>query len=60
MTNQTQTPAASPFSENDLQRLVEFAQLVTSAQDALSDDMVNRLASTDVRGHFNARPAYAQ
>ena len=50
MTNQTQSPAASPFSENDLQRLVEFAQLVTSAQDALSDDMINRLASTMSEG----------
>lgn len=28
----------------DLQRLVEFAQLVTSAQDAMSDDIVTRLA----------------
>lgn len=45
MTTQTETPSAPPFSENDLQRLVEFAQLVTSAQDALSDDMVNRLSS---------------
>ena len=45
MTTQTETLPASPFSENDLQRLVEFAQLVTSAQDALSDDMVNRLSS---------------
>ena len=50
MTNQTQSPPASPFSENDLQRLVEFAQLVTSAQDALSDDMINRLASTMSEG----------
>ncbi len=45
MTTQTETPSAPPFSQNDLQRLVEFAQLVTSAQDALSDDMVNRLSS---------------
>jgi len=45
MTTQTETPSAPPFSENDLQRLVELAQLVTSAQDALSDDMVNRLSS---------------
>ncbi|MDP2824306.1 MAG: hypothetical protein Q8O52_16705 [Sulfuritalea sp.] len=50
MTTQTPTPPASPFSDNDLQRLVEFAQLVTSAQDAMSDDMVNRLASTMSEG----------
>ena len=45
MTTQTETPQAVTFSEPDLQRLVEFAQLVTSAQDAMSDDIVNRLAS---------------
>lgn len=50
MTTQTQTPTAAPFSDADLQRLVEFAQLVTSAQDAMSDDMVNRLASTMSEG----------
>lgn len=38
------------FSEGDLQRLVEFAQLVTSAQDAMNDDIVNRLASTASEG----------
>lgn len=50
MTTQTPTASASPFNDNDLQRLVEFAQLVTSAQDAMSDDMVNRLASTMSEG----------
>ena len=44
MTTQNDTPLNS-INENDLQRLVEFAQLVTSAQDAMSDDIVNRLAS---------------
>lgn len=28
----------------DLQRLVEFAQLVTSARDAMNDEMVNRIS----------------
>jgi len=50
MTTQTETPNAAPFNDADLQRLVEFAQLVTSAQDAMSDDMVNRLASTMSEG----------
>ncbi len=45
MNTQTETTSAPSINEGDLQRLVEFAQLVTSAQDALSDDMVNRLAS---------------
>ncbi len=34
----------------DLQRLAEFAQLVTSAQDALNDDMVARLSSAVSEG----------
>ncbi len=45
MTTQNET-AVPNFSDGDLQRLVEFAQLVTSAQDAMNDDIVNRLAST--------------
>ena len=45
MTTQNETSMPN-FSEGDLQRLVEFAQLVTSAQDAMNDDIVNRLAST--------------
>lgn len=45
MTTQNETSVPN-FSEGDLQRLVEFAQLVTSAQDAMNDDIVNRLAST--------------
>lgn len=44
MTTQTDTPLAN-LNAGDLQRLVEFTQLVTSAQDAMSDDIVNRLAS---------------
>ena len=49
MTTQNETPTPN-FSEGDLQRLVEFAQLVTSAQDAMNDDIVNRLASTMSEG----------
>ncbi|MDP2132870.1 MAG: hypothetical protein Q8J99_04600 [Sulfuritalea sp.] len=45
MTTQNETPPVASINEADLQRLVEFAQLVTSAQDAMSDDIVNRLAS---------------
>ena len=45
MTTQNETSMPN-FSEGDLQRLVEFAQLVTSAQDAMNDDIVNRLTST--------------
>lgn len=45
MTTQNETPPVSSINDADLQRLVEFAQLVTSAQDAMSDDIVNRLAS---------------
>jgi hypothetical protein len=44
MTTQTETPLAAPINQDDLQRLVEFAQLVTSAQDAMSDEIVTRLA----------------
>lgn len=39
-----ETPPAA-MSDSDLQRLVEFAHLVSSAQDAMSDDIVHRLAS---------------
>ena len=49
MTTQNETPMPS-INESDLQRLVEFAQLVTSAQDAMNDDIVNRLASTMSEG----------
>ncbi|MFO1283370.1 MAG: hypothetical protein U1F51_13075 [Burkholderiales bacterium] len=39
-------PSTPPsMSDADLQRLVEFAHLVTSAQDAMSDEIVHRLAS---------------
>ena len=41
MNDQTKIDA---MPSEDLQRLVEFAQLVTSARDAMSDDIVNRIA----------------
>ena len=44
MTTQTEAPLMAAINTDDLQRLVEFAQLVTSAQDAMSDDIVTRLA----------------
>ena len=44
MTTQTETPPTTTVNNDDLQRLVEFAQLVTSAQDAMSDEIVTRLA----------------
>lgn len=52
MSTPTQTDdAAQPsVSENDLQRLAEFATIVAAAQDALSDDMVTRLASAFSEG----------
>jgi len=46
MTTETETPRAAADSESaDFQRLAELARIVTAAQDALSDEMVARLAS---------------
>lgn len=45
MNTRTDTPLPAADYENDLQRLGELASLVAAAQDALSDDMVSRLAS---------------
>lgn len=45
MNTRTDTPLPATDYENDLQRLGELASLVAAAQDALSDDMVSRLAS---------------
>lgn len=50
MTTPNDAPAPAMISEGDMQRLAEFAHLVTSAQDAMSDEMVNRLASTFSEG----------
>lgn len=49
MTTQTETPA-SPMATEDLQRLVEFAQLVTAGRDAMSDEIVTRLAGAMSEG----------
>ncbi|WP_223264586.1 hypothetical protein [Sulfuriferula plumbiphila] len=48
MTTQTETPAA--IANDDLQRLVEFAQIITAARDAMSDDMVTRMAGAMSEG----------
>jgi len=50
MTTQTETPpaataAASDNIAHDLEQLSELATLVTSARDAMSDEIVTRLAS---------------
>lgn len=50
MNNQTEALPAPTLEGSDLQRLVEFAQLVTSAQDAMSDEIVARLSSAVSEG----------
>jgi uncharacterized protein YjgD (DUF1641 family) len=50
MNTRTDTPLPATDYENDLQRLGELASLVAAAQDALSDDMVSRLASAFSEG----------
>jgi uncharacterized protein YjgD (DUF1641 family) len=50
MTNQTETPVAAPVNSNDLLQLAEFAQLVGSARDAMSDEIVTRLAGAFSEG----------
>ncbi|MDP2056416.1 MAG: hypothetical protein Q8K35_01485 [Thiobacillus sp.] len=49
MTTQTETPFDAMATE-DLQRLVEVAQLVTAAQEAMSDEIVTRLAGAMSEG----------
>jgi hypothetical protein len=49
MTTQTET-RLDAMSNEDLQRLVEFAQLVTAARDAMSDEIVHRLAGAFSEG----------
>ncbi|MGA9162974.1 MAG: hypothetical protein WBZ31_00840 [Thiobacillus sp.] len=49
MTTQTETPFDAMATE-DLQRLVEFAQLVTAGRDAMSDEIVTRLAGAMSEG----------
>jgi len=50
MTTPTETPPAATDNDDNLQRLAELANLVTAAQDALSDEMVTRLASAFSEG----------
>lgn len=49
MTTQTEAPYNTMATE-DLQRLVEFAQLVTAGRDAMSDEIVTRLAGAMSEG----------
>ncbi len=49
MTSQTETSPDATII-NDLDRLAELATLVAAAQDALTDDMVSRLASAFSEG----------
>lgn len=49
MTTPTETRLDAMTTE-DLQRLVEFAQLVTAARDAMSDEIVHRLAGAFSEG----------
>lgn len=49
MTTETETPP-NPMATEDLQRLVEFAQLVTAGRDAMSDEIVTRLAGAMSEG----------
>lgn len=52
MTNQAETssPSSATVNDNDLERIAELASLVAAAQDALTDDMVNRLAAAFSEG----------
>ncbi len=49
MTTKIETPVDA-IPGDDLQRLVEFAQIITSARDAMSDEMVSRLAGAMSEG----------
>lgn len=50
MTAQAETPPAGTASAGDLEQLTELATLVTSARDAMSDEIVTRLASAVSEG----------
>ena len=41
----TESPSETVVSERDLERIAEMATLFAAAQDALTDDMVSRMAS---------------
>lgn len=49
MTNLAET-SLNPMAVDDLQRLVEVAQLITAGRDAMSDEMVTRLAAAMSEG----------
>ena len=50
-------PAIAEMVNNgDLDRLVKLARVYSSAEDALTDDMVSRLIDTVGAGHVAARP----
>lgn len=49
MSTASETPKAS-ISEKDLQRIAELASIFAAAQDALTDDMVTRMASAFSEG----------
>ena len=50
MSTSTEMPAQAQISENDLKRIAELASIYAAAQDALTDDMVARLASAFSEG----------
>jgi hypothetical protein len=50
MTTETGTPAVATANADDLHQLAELATLVTAARDAMSDDIVSRLASAMSEG----------
>lgn len=52
MSTATQTDAGpeTTVTETDLQRLAELASIVAATQDALSDDMISRMASAFSEG----------
>ncbi len=46
----TESPTQTAVSERDLERIAEMATLFAAAQDALTDDMVSRLAGSFSEG----------
>jgi hypothetical protein len=50
MTTETGTPPAATANADDLHQLAELATLVTAARDAMSDDIVTRLAGAMSEG----------
>lgn len=50
MSTATDSPAPASISEKDLQRIAELASIFAAAQDALTDDMVTRMASAFSEG----------